>query len=70
MTPSLLDQAQQLSVDARIELVEAIWESIASDANLEQLPLAEGHRLELDRRLAELETDPGSESSWDAGAAQ
>lgn len=70
MTPSLLDQTQQLSVDARIELVEAIWESIASDADLQQLPLAETHRLELDRRLAELETDPGSESSWDAGAAQ
>ncbi len=65
MTPSLLDQAQRLSVDERIELVEAIWDSIASDADLEQLPLSEAHRFELDRRLTDLAAHPDAESAWE-----
>lgn len=64
MSSPLLDQAQNLSVPERIELVEAIWDTIPSDASLEALPLSEGHRLELDRRLADLEASPDAGSFW------
>jgi putative addiction module component (TIGR02574 family) len=64
MASPLLDQAQSLSVPERIELVEAIWDTIPPDASLEALPLSEEHRLELDRRLADLEADPHAGSSW------
>lgn len=65
MTSSLLEEATKLSLDERIELVEAIWDSIAHDAAADDLPLADEHRLELDRRLAELETHPDDESPWE-----
>lgn len=64
MSSPLLDQAQNLTVTERIELVEAIWDTIPDDASLEALPLSEEHRLELDRRLADLERDPDAGSSW------
>jgi putative addiction module component (TIGR02574 family) len=61
----LLAQAKRLSVSERLELVEAIWDSIAEDAGIEMLPLSEEHRLELDRRLADLEENPTAGSTWD-----
>jgi putative addiction module component (TIGR02574 family) len=64
MTSPLLDQAQSLSVLERIELVEAIWDSIPASASLETLPLSEEHRVELDRRLIDLEADPDAGRSW------
>jgi putative addiction module component (TIGR02574 family) len=60
----LLEQVQNLTVTERIELVEAIWDTIPEDASLEVLPLTEEHRLELDRRLADLEAHPDAGSSW------
>jgi putative addiction module component (TIGR02574 family) len=64
MRSDLLDQVQSLSVSERIELVEAIWDTIPSDASLEAVPLSEEHRNELDRRLADLEADPDAWSPW------
>jgi putative addiction module component (TIGR02574 family) len=64
MKSEILDQAQTLSVLERIELVEAIWNTVPSDASLEALPLSQDHRTELDRRLADLEDNPGAGSSW------
>jgi putative addiction module component (TIGR02574 family) len=40
---------QQLSVKDRIEFVEAIWDSIAIEAD--KIPLTEQQRLELDKRF-------------------
>lgn len=59
------DEALKLSVDERIELVEAIWDTVAPDADVESLPLSEAHRAELDRRLADLEADPDAGSPWE-----
>ena len=64
MKSEILDQAQALSVLERIELVEAIWDTIPSDASLEALPLSHEHCTELDRRLADLEANPEAGSSW------
>jgi putative addiction module component (TIGR02574 family) len=44
-----MSEIQQLSVKDRIELVEAIWDSIAIEAD--KIPLTEQQRLELDRRF-------------------
>jgi len=65
MRSELLDEAKRLSVSERIELVEAIWDTVAEDADLEQLPIPGWHREELDRRLADLESDPRAGSSWE-----
>ena len=53
----------RLSVTERIELIEALWDSIA-DAP-ETLPLTEAQEREIDRRLAEHERDPSSAIPWE-----
>jgi len=63
MNGSLLAEARKLSVAERIELAEAIWDTVAEDAGA--IPLPEEHRAELDRRLAELEAAPDAGRSWE-----
>jgi len=58
---TLVAEILALPVPDRVRLVEAIWDSIS--AVPEALPLTDWQRQELDRRLAELESDP------DAGAS-
>jgi putative addiction module component (TIGR02574 family) len=63
MGNQLLEQARQLSVEERIELVEAIWDSIAAaDA---ALPVTDAQKVELDRRIAEHEANPEDVIPWD-----
>lgn len=64
MNPALLDEARRLSVNERIELVAAIWDTVAEDANTAALPVSDSHRLELDRRLEDRQKNPAAESSW------
>jgi putative addiction module component (TIGR02574 family) len=49
----------ELPIEQRIDLVEALWDSIAADQGA--LPLTPQQRAELDRRLDayELDGDPG-----------
>ena len=53
------DKLQQLPVEDRIKLVEALWDSIAADQNA--LPLTSDQREELDKRLDAyaLDKNPG-----------
>jgi putative addiction module component (TIGR02574 family) len=53
----------RLSVDDRIALVQEIWDSIA--AEVEQAPLTEAQRRELDRRLAAHEANPNNVIPWE-----
>jgi len=53
----------RLSVSERIQLVEDIWDSIAVSG--EDIPLTEAEIHELDRRLDDLEANPGSGAPWD-----
>lgn len=52
----------ELSVAERIQMVEDIWDSIA--AVPEAVPLSEGHRRELDRRLEAYHLNPDAGSPW------
>jgi putative addiction module component (TIGR02574 family) len=62
---ALLAEARKLTIPERIELVEAIWDSIAVEARGEDLPLSEEHRQILDQRLADLAAHPDDESPWE-----
>jgi putative addiction module component (TIGR02574 family) len=53
----------KLSVSERIQLAEDIWDSIAADTG--EVPLTDAQLVELDRRLGDLERDPGAGESWD-----
>jgi putative addiction module component (TIGR02574 family) len=52
----------ELSVSERIQLVEDIWDSIATGSD--PGPLTEAQRRELDRRLEAHRKNPISGSSW------
>jgi putative addiction module component (TIGR02574 family) len=65
MKSDLLSQAQGLPIAERIELVEAIWDTIPENAGTDVLPLSEEHRAELERRLTDMEADPGVGRPWD-----
>ena len=63
MNTQLLEQAKVLAIDEQIELVEAIWDVIASRNAVP--PLTEAQKAELDRRLADHLANPDDVVSWD-----
>ena len=64
MAPSVADLGiDRLSVDDRIELVNAIWDTIPTGSNLTLL--TEPQRQELERRLAEHRADPADLVPWE-----
>ncbi len=58
-----LDEIRRLSVADRMDLLEAIWDSIADDSDI--LPLTESQRRELDARLDALARETPILSTWD-----
>jgi putative addiction module component (TIGR02574 family) len=64
MAQSLSDVAiKQLSVPERLDLISELWDSIPN--SLEELPIPEWHREELERRLAAADADPGGAIPWE-----
>jgi putative addiction module component (TIGR02574 family) len=61
MKQGLVAEILELPVAERVRLVELIWDSIA--AVPEALPLTDWQREELDRRLADFESDPAAGST-------
>ena len=57
-----LEEVLQLPVPERIRIVEAIWDSIVDDPDA--IELSDEQKAELDRRLDDLEKNPGAGSSW------
>ena len=53
----------KLSVAERIQLAEDLWDSVAADTG--NLELTAAQKVELDRRLADFQQDPGAGESWD-----
>ena len=53
----------RLSVAERFALLQEIWDSIA--AEVEQLPLTEAQRQEIDRRLADHRSNPRVAIPWE-----
>ena len=58
-----IQEILKLSVPERIELVEAIWDSIAESP--ESLPVTAAQKQELDRRLAEYRKNPQAGRTWE-----
>lgn len=63
MESQLLEAAKRLSLGERVDLVEAIWDSIADEAD--QLPLTPEQIRILDARLAEHQASPLAGEGWD-----
>ena len=64
MTKSQLQsEVLQLPVEERLELAEAIWESLEQSASQPSIP--EWQRDLLDERIAEGDADPDAGSPWD-----
>jgi putative addiction module component (TIGR02574 family) len=59
----LLEAAKALPLPERIELAEALWESITGEGH--GPPLTPAQADELDRRLEEHRRDPKSDIPWE-----
>lgn len=53
-----------LTVSERIQLVEDIWDSIATES-ADAFPLSEARKAELYRRLEEHRNEPGTAIPWE-----
>jgi putative addiction module component (TIGR02574 family) len=53
----------KLPRDVRVALVQEIWDSIAAETSV--VPLSEAQRAELERRLAEDESNPDDVIPWE-----
>ena len=60
---ALMADLLELSTEQRMQLVEELWDSIASSP--EQVPVTEAQKRELDRRLDAYRADPAAGSSWE-----
>ncbi|MSP62770.1 MAG: hypothetical protein EXR72_21050 [Myxococcales bacterium] len=54
---------REMTADERLELLEALWESL--EHTPADVPVSDGQRLELDRRLDELDRDGPVGIPWD-----
>lgn len=63
MEDTLNKQIEKLSKSEKLLLVEALWDSIASEP--EDVPLPEHHKSVLDERLKTLDEDTEKGESWD-----
>jgi putative addiction module component (TIGR02574 family) len=60
---TILNEALKLNVSERLQLVQDIWDSIASFP--EAVELTEAQRQELDKRLQAYHANPNSGISWE-----
>ena len=58
----------KLTVAERIQLAEDLWDSVAAETG--ELPLSAAQKAELERRLADLERDPGAGEPWEVVRAR
>ena len=60
MNSDLLAEALKLSPADRLQLIEALWNTVSE----EDLPVTPEERALLDARLADLDANPGDQSPW------
>jgi putative addiction module component (TIGR02574 family) len=60
MKPGLLDEVLSLPPQERIEILDAVWDTLAA----EDLPVTDENRELLDARVADLEAHPEDQSPW------
>jgi len=63
MDKALIDELSQLNKSEKMILVEALWDSIASDPSEVEVP--EHHKAIIEERLKTLEKDKKTGSSWE-----
>jgi putative addiction module component (TIGR02574 family) len=63
MEDTLSKEVEKLKKSEKLLLVEALWDSIASEP--EDVPLPEHHKSVLDERLKTLDEDTAKGMSWD-----
>lgn len=69
MPPTLQELGiERLSQQDRLSLAEAIWESVARE--VEEAPLSEAQRRELERRLADSIARPEAVTPWEVVKAR
>ncbi len=61
MSTSLLEEALKLTPRERLELIGALWDTLSES----DIPVAPEERALLDSRIADLETNPDDQSSWE-----
>ena len=61
MNAGLLAAALKLSPSDRLELIEALWDTLSD----EDVPVTLEQRALLDERVADLERNPDAQSSWE-----
>ena len=54
---------EELTRDERLDLIEALWDSLEASSN--QLPLTDEQRRELDLRIEEMDRDDSLGIPWD-----
>jgi putative addiction module component (TIGR02574 family) len=57
----LLEKIRNLEPADRLELIGVVWDSLSAS----DLPLTDAERELLDARLADMELNPGDQSSWE-----
>ena len=60
MKPGLLDEVLGLPPSERVEVLDAVWETLSP----EDLPVTSEERALLDARMADLESHPQDQSAW------
>ena len=60
MNTDLLAEALKLSLSDRLQLIDALWDTLSED----DIPVTLEERALLDARLADLEASPGDQSPW------
>ena len=66
--PASLAEIASLTVDERLSIVEAIWDTIAADSA--SLPLTPAQRDEIERRLTRHRAHPDEVVPWEAVKAE
>ncbi|MFO0810428.1 MAG: addiction module protein [Gemmataceae bacterium] len=61
--PTHLAELLALPAAEKLDIVEALWNSLADDPDA--LPVPEWHAAELDRRREAAKDTPGAVSTWD-----
>jgi putative addiction module component (TIGR02574 family) len=60
---TLPDNLRELSIDERMQLIEALWDSITAEQ--EALEVTDAQKAELDRRLEAHAASPSGGMPWD-----
>jgi putative addiction module component (TIGR02574 family) len=58
-----MPEFDQLTVSQRLDLISLLWDSLSE--SVEELPVPEWHKEELERRMAEADATPESGIPWE-----